>query len=85
MATPRVVETLNVPHVPLDTSLSHLPALSDHRRMNASASPAPVTALTPEKGTLPPLHVRAHVAVVTSFLPISPLPPMTTIFMTHLS
>ena len=50
MATPRVVETLNVPHVPLDTSLAHLPVLSDHRRMNASASPAPVTALTPEEG-----------------------------------
>ena len=49
------------------------------------ASPAPVTALTPEEGDAATASCPRSCSLVTSFLPISPLPPMTTIFMTHLS
>src|SRR5690348_10184553 len=49
--------------------------------VSASASPSPVTALTPVEGeaatTLCPRSPRSF----TSFFPMSPLPPITTIFM----
>src|SRR5262245_22854823 len=51
---------------------------------SASASPSPVRALTPEEGeaetaSWPPWRSRG-----ISFLPMSPLPPITTIFMSRL-
>src|SRR5439155_22672563 len=52
--------------------------------VSASANPSPVTALTPVEGeaatTLCPRSPRS----VTSFFPMSPLPPITTIFMLSL-
>src|SRR5262249_18999231 len=47
----------------------------------AAASPWPVTMLTPEAGDAASVLYPRSRSLVTSFDPISPLPPMTTIFM----
>src|SRR3954453_23915127 len=48
---------------------------------NASASPSPVRALTPDDGDADTASCPRSRRMLTSFLPISPLPPITTIFM----
>jgi hypothetical protein len=50
---------------------------------SASASPAPLTALTPEDGEAETASWPRSRRIGTSFLPMSPLPPITTIFMAH--
>jgi hypothetical protein len=47
----------------------------------ASASPSPVSVFTPEFGDAASVSCPDSRSPVTSFDPISPLPPMTTIFM----
>ena len=48
---------------------------------SASASPSPVRALTPEDGEADTASWPRSRRMGTSFLPMSPLPPITTIFM----
>src|SRR5262249_4453619 len=48
---------------------------------SASASPSPVTVLTPEEGEADTAACPAPRSRRISFLPMSPLPPITTIFM----
>src|SRR5262245_48025905 len=51
---------------------------------NASASPSPVSELTPELGEAATASCPCSRTLVTSFDPMSPVPPMTTIFMPSL-
>src|SRR3954447_6022128 len=50
----------------------------------APASPSPVRALTPEEGEAETASWPRWLRMGTSFLPISPLPPITTTFILHL-
>src|SRR3954467_10291251 len=50
----------------------------------APASPSPVRALTPEEGEAETASWPCCRRIGMSFLPMSPLPPITTIFMLHL-
>src|SRR5262245_44254427 len=52
--------------------------------VSASASPSPVTALTPVEGEAATTSCPRSPRSFTSFFPMSPLPPITTIFMLHL-
>jgi hypothetical protein len=52
--------------------------------VSASASPSPVRALTPEDGEAETASWPCCRRIGTSFLPMSPLPPITTIFMLDL-
>src|SRR5262245_16308580 len=51
---------------------------------SASASPSPVRVLTPEEGEADTASCLAPRSRGISFLPMSPLPPITTIFMADL-
>ena len=51
---------------------------------SASASPSPVRALTPDEGDAGTASWPSSRRIGTSFFPMSPLPPITTIFMTDL-
>src|SRR5262249_3322904 len=50
----------------------------------APASPSPVRVLTPEEGEADTASCPRPRSRGMSFFPISPLPPITTIFMSHL-
>ena len=47
-----------------------------------SGSPSPVRVLTPESGDAATASLSSSLRQATTFEPISPVPPMTTIFMT---
>src|SRR6185312_15798675 len=49
--------------------------------LSASASPSPVIVLTPEEGDAATTSCCCSLSFLTSFDPISPVPPTTTIFM----
>src|SRR5262249_54058454 len=51
---------------------------------SAWASPSPVRLLTPDDGDAATTSWPCRRRMVTSFFPMSPVPPMTTIFMTNL-
>src|SRR5262245_24601200 len=52
--------------------------------LSASASPSPVTVLTPDEGEAETASCPRSRSRGISFFPMSPLPPITTIFMLYL-
>ena len=52
---------------------------------STSARPSPVSVLTPESGDAATASWSSSARQATTFEPISPVPPMTTIFMAFLS
>jgi hypothetical protein len=53
--------------------------------LRASARPSPVMVLTPESGDAATASWPCSRSLLTSFDPMSPVPPMTTIFTVNLS